>query len=523
MFNEIEEGEIMSTPFAGRGRERYRRVPAERVARSTVLNAYGPSMKDAWTVAAMGGNKSFYDNRLNDGYYGRGAYKRKKYSGRGMYSLAAPAMYAAKTGIDYAVKNPRATRKFFQNIGNKFMGRGMYTGRGEYETDNSNELMSGSDLKSPQFMSVPDESGSLMVKHREYVGDIFAPPSDTVSDFTIQAFPINPGLEQSFPWLSQIAQNYEEYELIQCVFEFVSTVQDINSSNGQVGTIITATQYNSSEQNFTDKPAMAAYAHSVSGKSTDNQTHGVECDPSKLSGSEGKYIRANPVLVGEDLKTYDHGRFQLATHNIPAAMASGTLGELYVSYTVKLRKPKFFTGRGLGLTRYLTVADQTSSGGTSTTFPFGTDSTALVARQNNLAVAVERTSGAVKLTIPAYYGGRLRVKFIIEGSTMSGSIGSGGLVFTGNINTVSDIYASGSGGTGDNPSYILQVGDASHLILDLSINVEPATNAIDNSLTLSSVVSGTINQSSIEISEHNTFGNPGAAQLVNGAGTAINL
>jgi len=526
-----EEGEIsnkMSTPFAGRGRESYRRVPAQRVARKDVLSAYGPSMKDAWTVAAMGGNKNFYDNRVADGFYGRGAYKRKKYSGRGMYtgrvegrgmySMAAPLAYAAKTGIDYAVQNPRATRKFFKNIGNKFLGRG------EYEDSSSNELMSSSTNSPPMFQSAGDEAGALMINHREYVGDIFAPASGATSDFTVQSFPLNPGLEQSFPWLSQIAQNYEEYEMKQCVFEFVSTVQDINSSNGQVGTIISATQYNPSRPDFEDKPAMAAYAHSVSGKSTDNQTHGVECDPSKLSGSEGKYIRANPVMTGEDLKTYDHGRFQLATHNIPEAMASGTLGELYVSYTVVLRKPKFFTGRGLGLTRYLEVGDTDSGTAATYQLPFGAGGDELTAKQNNLSVKTTKIDNYTSITFPAYYGGRLRITGVIEG------VGLGGLLWganttTGNVSLVKDLYAAYQTiPSGDAPDSTLSVASTGRHLFIISINVEPSTNATDNVLTIRhDMTAGTINQSSLEVTEYNTFQHSGAPDLVNSAGTSIVL
>lgn len=454
------------------------------------------------------------------GYTGRGMYTgRGRYYGKALGGLAG-RLLGARFGL--APELEKLGGLAGDKITDMIHGRGLYTGRGEYEKTNTNELMSGSSLSSPTFLSVPDESGSLIVKHREYIGDIFAPAAGTVSDFTVQAFPINPGLEQTFPWLSQIAQNYEEYELVQCVFEFISTVQDINSSNGQVGTIITATQYNPSEGNFSDKPAMAAYAHSVSGKSTDNQVHGVECDPKKLSGSEGKYIRANPVLVGEDLKTYDHGRFQLATHNIPAAMASGTLGELYVNYCVKLRKPKFFTGRGLGLTRFLSVSDQTATGGMTASFPFGTDALALYARQNNLAVLVERTTNVLTITFPAYYGGRVRFKAMVEGNNMGGSMSVTST--TGNVDFVADMYASGTGGGGgDSPTTDNYIGDSNRQMLELSINLEPATNAVDNKLIIGLSITGSPNQSVIEISEYNTFGATGAAQLVNAAGTPITL
>lgn len=452
------------------------------------------------------------------GYTGRGRYYGKAIGG------LAGRLLGAKFGLSPELE------KLGGIAGDKLTdlihGRGLYTGRGEYEKTNTNELMASSSLSSPQFLSVPDESGSLIVKHREYIGDIFAPPVATVSDFSVQAFPINPGLEQTFPWLSQIAQNYEEYELVQCVFEFVSTVQDINSSNGQVGTIITATQYNPSEGNFTDKPAMAAYAHAVSGKSTDNQTHGVECDPQKLSGSEGKYIRANPVLVGEDLKTYDHGRFQLATHNIPSAMASGTLGELYVNYCVKLRKPKFFTGRGLGLTRSIFVADQTAGSGITSDFVLGTDAGALVGRQNNLAIKVERTTGVIKCTFPAYYGGRISVVFRVEGTGFTWS-GAPTYTLAGNVTFVNDQYAAGAS-TGDDPWYISGFREGTGISRLISLNIEPATNAQDNVFQINmgaSTFSGTptINQSALEFSEYNSFGSAGAPQLVNAAGTPVVL
>lgn len=451
----------------------------------------------------------------------REARKMYGYSGRGLY---APLAYAAGAGIDYAVKNPRATRDFFKRA---FKGRGLYTGRsysgrGEYTAQN--ELIAGSTSSPPMFQSVGDEAGALCISHREYVGDIFAPAAANVSDFTVQSFPLNPGLEQSFPWLSQIAQNYEEYELKQCVFEFVSTVQDINSSNGQVGTIITATQYNSSLPDFQDKPAMAAYAHSVSGKSTDNQTHGVECDPSKLSGSEGKYIRANPVMVGEDLKTYDHGRFQLATHNIPTAMASGTLGELYVNYTVVLRKPKFFTGRGLGLTRYVEVADATQGATFSASMPFGENGEELTARQNNIAIVVDKSADTLKFTFPAYYGGRLRIYCAVEGTQLAGYMLDATTTITGNVTVVKDLYAGGSVNA-DNPDWYQRSLDQYQGMFAVSINIEPSTNATDNSIAFGLALSGspTINQSSIEITEYNTFGAVGAATLVNSAGTAVTL
>lgn len=438
--------------------------------------------------------------------YGRVMHKRGTSSGMAKYG----GSYAS------ASADQRQMRK-----SDGYYGRGMYSGRGMYGGGGSNELMSGSSNSSPKFESVGDESGSLIVAHREYIGDIFAPPSATVSEFSVQAFPINPGLEQSFPWLSQIAQNYEEYELIQCVYEFVSTVQDVNSTNGQVGTIITATNYNSSRPDFTDKPQMAAYAHSVSGKTTDNQTSGVECDPSKLSGSEGKYIRANPVLTGEDLKTYDHGKFQLATHNIPSSMASGTLGELYCAYKIKLRKPKFFTGRGLGITRALFLG---STADTQNDHILGTDANMLTGMQNNLAVKVVQTANSLAITFPAYYGGRVTVMLRAEGSggNLTGTLRTS-TALAGNVSFVKDLFGTDSAPDGT-PNYEYNVLSGGSAVYQASLDIEPSTNATDNVFTITTGITcsdALLGQTVLEISEYNTFQQAGAAQFVNPQGVRV--
>lgn len=484
---------------------------AMRVKRGTPENLaiFGPTYKEATDE-----QKS---HRKQHGYTGRG-----KYYGKVIGSALGSKFGGPLGGVLGGVAGDLATNMLHKRL----KGRGLYVGRGEYTATQANELMSGSSSSPPMFQSAGDEAGALVVSHREYVGDIFAPATAEVSDFTVQSFPLNPGLEQTFPWLSQIAQNYEEYELKQCVFEFVSTVQDINSANGQVGTIITATQYNASKPDFTDKPAMAAYAHSVSGKSTDNQTHGVECDPSKLSGAEGKYVRANPVLTGEDLKTYDHGRFQLATHNIPAAMASGTLGELYVSYTICLRKPKFFTGRGLGLTRYMEVGDVSQGASLTTVRPFGNDGEELTARQNNLKVKTEKSDNVLKITFPAYYGGRLRITVAVEGSNMNSSdFFPGDPAVAGNVSMVADLYAAGSAAT-DSPGVKISTpgGTLNRISAIYSVNVEPATNATDNTISITtSIASGGFNQSWLDIQEYQSFGSAAEPQLVNSAGTAVTL
>lgn len=122
----------------------------------------------------------------------------------------------------------------------KWLGLGMYEGMGRYGKGSANSLIKGSSRAPPRFGSVADETGALIVTNREYVGDVFG-PEPTARNFKNRVYELNPGIESTFPWLSQIAQNYEEYEFGQLVFEFKSTVNPSVSGDGQMGTIVMAT------------------------------------------------------------------------------------------------------------------------------------------------------------------------------------------------------------------------------------------------------------------------------------------
>lgn len=504
-------------PYKDYGRVMVRRGDAGNLAR------YGASWAEADDAQKA--------NRAADGYMGRGLYRGRggffadlaKMAGRGLGGLFGNKDIGGRIGSQLggmgetllAKKFPFAAPLLAQSL----TGSGLYSGRrwsgrGEYTA--ANETIAGSEISSPQMISVPDESGSIIISNREYVSDIFAPA--VTGSFDNNVFYLNPGLESTFPWLAQIAANYEEYEFIQCIFEFKSAIQDVNSANGQVGTMIGSCNYNPSQPAFTDKPAMVSYYGSVSSKTTDNMIVGVECDPKKLSGSAGRYVRVNPVMSGEDLKTYDHGTFQLATHNIPTSMLNGTLGELYVVYKIKLRKPKFLTGRGLALTRALFV----SNGGTSPNQVLGPATSMLRGQQNNLDVLVSYpVTGSIRITFPAYYGGNLELKLCIEYGIAWNNLISG-LFYSGNVSTNVDMYGTQPSGNG--PYGFINAYGGNQYVFILHLRVDPATNATDNYVQFVTSALGTPSQTMLDIAEYNTsFNSPssGAPVLVNSAGTVV--
>lgn len=463
------------------------------------LSNFGTTYKDATAEQRS--------NRKRTGYTGRGKYWGKMLGGAlgsigGMF-VGGPkgAVLGGKLGSHY---------------GDKWSGRGMYEGQGSYAPV-SNSLIAGSTQAPPSFQSVADETGALIITHREYIADIFG--NQAGESYKNRSYAINPGLERSFPWLSQIAQNYEEYEMIQCVYEYRSTVAIDVGSNGQVGTVVMATNYNAANRAFDDKNTMMQYDGSMSSKTTESMAHGVECDPSKKNTPGGLYTRANPVVTGQDLKTYDHGLFQLATIGLPSAYENDNIGELWVSYTVKLRKPRFFSGKGLNVSRDRILCNP--NGNLTDLLPV----TAL-GQQNNIGVTFTRglvsgTAAVYYIVFPASYAGNVKVDLRMAGA-VNGSLYTQlsdetpvGLLAatTGNIEPIPDMFGVNPGDArtpsfGCRSQQSFTGTDKDMLTSTVHIKVSVATDGIDNKLAVSLDTGSGIDANTqivFDICEYNTY------------------
>lgn len=271
-----------------------------------------------------------------------------------------------------------------------FGGSGMYVGgRGSYNVS-GNALIDGMGSSVPQFKSVSgDETGGMNIVHEEFVMDIYANEwanGKPVETFHSTNFSLNPGLSRSFPFLSQTSVNFEEYEIVQLMYTYKSKVsENLSSTDGQVGSLLMYTEYNSLDQPKTSKQQiMQGYGNS-NARIIDTVMHGVECDPSKINGDGQKYIRNKPVKDGSNMNDYDHGLFQVVVCNTPEALSNQVIGELYVSYNIRLRKPRTYSLYGLNLDRDEFLIDGQGIGafGANTVYdPPGPDKTLMVVPGN---------------------------------------------------------------------------------------------------------------------------------------------
>lgn len=217
-------------------------------------------------------------------------------------------------------------------------GLGWITGTGDYRTNF--KTISNNAVIAPSFA----KDDSVIVCHREYLSDVVA-GTGTPTAFKATTYPLNPGNPDTFPWLAGIAANYEEFEILGMVFEYISTSgASVASSNTALGAVIMATEYDPTKPVFSNKMAMENYSFAISCRPSESMMHAVECAKTRTPVKQ-LYVRTGAPVANTDLRWTDFGNFVVATQGTPAA--SAILGELWCTYKIKLIKPRLPITLGL--------------------------------------------------------------------------------------------------------------------------------------------------------------------------------
>lgn len=169
----------------------------------------------------------------------------------------------------------------------------------------------------PRITNKP--SGTIEVSHRSFLA-----PIDCTGNFTVQQFYANPGLPGTFPWLAKLARRYEEYRFKRLRFEYRSVcATDVN------GVIMMSFDYDAADGPPSSKASQAQSIPNSEINCWSGNDLPVPCD------APWKYVRAGDLAPNLDIKTYD-----LGVMNLSSVYGNGIItGELYVEYTVELRKP----------------------------------------------------------------------------------------------------------------------------------------------------------------------------------------
>lgn len=170
--------------------------------------------------------------------------------------------------------------------------------------------------------------GVVTISHRSFL----TPINNSIA-YTATQVACNPGLLGSFPWLSSLASKYEMYRFTRLRYEFRSV-----TASSTTGVVMMSFDYDAADEAPASK---AEQAQTIPNSETNvwmNNDLVVPCGP------EWRYVRQSALASNLDIKTYDMGNLWLST-----AYGNGAVGgELYVEYTVELKKPSAgYTPSGL--------------------------------------------------------------------------------------------------------------------------------------------------------------------------------
>jgi hypothetical protein len=155
----------------------------------------------------------------------------------------------------------------------------------------------------------------------------------------LNSFDINPGLSASFPWLGNVARNFEQYRFNKLKYHFVShSATAIGSTNTALGDVLLVTQFDPLDAAFATTAEIQNYEGSSWGRPSKNITHTVDVRRSKAA-IKNLFVRAAAAPADTDIRMYDVGRFSLGTAGMQAA---SVLGDLVVEYDVTLIRAKTY-------------------------------------------------------------------------------------------------------------------------------------------------------------------------------------
>jgi hypothetical protein len=175
-------------------------------------------------------------------------------------------------------------------------------------------------------------------QHREYLGTVAAS-----TGFSLQKYSVNPGVSSTFPWLGQVANNFEKYKINRMSFVFNSTASDsvTNGSNSSVGVLILGASYDSADPDFASRFEMLNYRGTRSQKLSSSFQFPVD---TRMFQQQNLWVRDGPPPANTDIRLYDACTFYLATD---AAQGIFSCGELWVVYDIDLMGPKLYDTLGL--------------------------------------------------------------------------------------------------------------------------------------------------------------------------------
>lgn len=183
--------------------------------------------------------------------------------------------------------------------------------------------------------------GDIIVEKAEYIGDLV--PS-TTGAFLSQVYNVNPGLTSVFPFLSGLAQQYEEYDPVymQVILKTTSGYAMNNTTgNAALGTMGITSVYNTYTNTATlnSKVICESYDGATSGPPSKSQVIRLQTKNSR-NPLDTYFTRAGPVPANQTSSMTDVCNLVIWSSGLQNTVANAPIAEIWIRYKIILKSPK---------------------------------------------------------------------------------------------------------------------------------------------------------------------------------------
>jgi hypothetical protein len=260
-------------------------------------------------------------------------------------AVARQVVSGAGTAIGARFGQPDLGRTLANKAYTRLVGSGDYDMR-------ANSLITSTAAGPVMPTFAPDGRRGIRIREREYIGDVISGSSlvGASSAFNNTSYIVNPSNPTTFPWLSQFANNFDQWEPHGIVFEYVSTSSNFNGSTQALGVVVTAADYDFADPLYASKSEMENSGYAISTAASASMLHGIECAATERPAR----VLYTGTGSGSDTSNNLHNlaRFQIATQGM--STASVTLGELWVTYDITFYKKQLVPAASLRPYSYFT-------------------------------------------------------------------------------------------------------------------------------------------------------------------------
>jgi len=207
-----------------------------------------------------------------------------------------------------------------------------WLGSGDYSVGTNSVV--GSSLKASSGIPAMHNNGqTVVVRHKEFVTEVRGSQAFKV----VASFDLNPGRNETFPWLAGVASRFQEYRIKGLVWHYVpSSGSAVSGTNAALGTVMLQTSYRSNDTPPSNKNEVLNEYWSSESVPSEAFCHPIECDP-KENPFNVQYVRTDSVPVGDSKLLYDLGQTHLCVAG--QQIDDAVLGDLWCTYEIELKKP----------------------------------------------------------------------------------------------------------------------------------------------------------------------------------------